>query len=124
MTEFAPGRKTEALIASANGSAKLQGRRALTIRNIVVEGQRTTIRLEAEMWEALHEIAVRENCQVNDLCSFVHETKKPGSSLTAAIRVFVMMYFKSACTEDGHRHAGHGDFKALQFNYIRVMEGN
>jgi predicted DNA-binding ribbon-helix-helix protein len=97
-------------------------RNPLTIRNIIVEGQRTTIRLEPEMWQALHEIADREKCQVNDICSFVHHHRKPGSSLTASIRVFVMIYFKCACTEEGHRKAGHGDFKMLQFNHVRERE--
>lgn len=126
MSESIPDRKPDAGIANSNHPAppetgKKQRRRALTIRNIVVENQRTTIRLEPEMWQALHEIADREKCEVNDLCSFVQHHRKPGSSLTASIRVFVMIYFKCACTEDGHRQAGHGDFKMLQFNYARAM---
>ena len=34
--------------------------------------------------------------------------KPHGTSLTAALRVFVMSYFRAAATEDGHHKAGHG----------------
>jgi hypothetical protein len=39
--------------------------------------------------------------------------KNPRTSLTAAIRVFLMLYFRAASTEDGHGRAGHGNFKNM-----------
>ncbi len=30
------------------------------------------------------------------------------SSLTAAIRVFLLSYYQAAATDEGHRRAGHG----------------
>lgn len=36
--------------------------------------------------------------------------KKENTSLTAAIRVFLMLYYRAASTEEGHQNAGHGDF--------------
>ncbi len=81
---------------------------ALISRNITVLGKRTSIRLEAQMWVALKEIAARERCSIHDLCSLVASRRKPGLSLTASIRIFLMLYFKAASTEDGHVRAGHG----------------
>jgi predicted DNA-binding ribbon-helix-helix protein len=81
---------------------------ALISRNITVLGKRTSIRLESQMWIALKEIADRERCSVHDLCSLVATRRKPGLSLTASIRIFLMLYFKAASTEDGHSRAGHG----------------
>ncbi len=82
----------------------------LVSRNICVCGRRTSVRLEPDMWSALREIAEREGARVHDVCTLVHLRRRGGTSLTAAIRVFIMLYYKAASTEDGHTHAGHGDF--------------
>lgn len=65
------------------------------------------------MWKALQEISGRENCKIHDICSLVALRKKPKSSLTAAIRVFLMLYYRAAATEEGHRKAGHGNFTKM-----------
>ena len=82
-------------------------------RNITVLGRRTSVRLEPEMWRALREIAVRERCRIHDLCSVVQMRKNPETSFTAAIRVFVMLYFRAAATDEGHGRAGHGSFDRM-----------
>ncbi len=83
---------------------------SLISRNITVVGRRTSVRLEPEMWNALREIARREQCTIHDICSLIHLRKSPSTSLTAAIRVFLMLYYRAAATEDGHVRAGHGNF--------------
>lgn len=88
-------------------------RTTLVSRNITVMGRRTSIRLEPEMWAALRDIARREQCSIHDLCSIVAYRKKPETSLTAAIRVFLMLYFKAASTDAGHQRAGHGNFDKM-----------
>jgi predicted DNA-binding ribbon-helix-helix protein len=90
------------------------GQSSLVSRNITIFGRRTSIRLEPEMWTALNDIAQRENCSVHDICSLVFVRKSPLTSLTAAIRVFLMLYFKAATTDIGHRDAGHGDFNTMK----------
>lgn len=82
----------------------------LVSRNICICGRRTSVRLEPDMWGALREIATREKCRVHDVCTLVHLRKNGSTSLTAAIRVFIMLYYKAAVTEEGHVRAGHGDF--------------
>ena len=94
--------------AQRAADALTQASSALISRNITVLGKRTSIRLEAQMWSALKEIADRERCSVHELCSLVATRRKPGLSLTASIRIFLMLYFKAASTEDGHTRAGHG----------------
>ena len=86
----------------------------LVSRNITVNGHRTSVRLEPEMWRALKEISSRENCSIHELCSLISFRKKPRTSLTAAIRVFLMLYFRAATTEDGHGKAGHGSFDNMK----------
>jgi len=87
---------------------------SLVSRNITVSKKRTSIRLEPEMWASLGEIAKREQCSIHDICTLVSVRKKRKSSLTAAIRVFIMLYFCVATTEDGHRKAGHGNFEFMK----------
>ena len=82
-------------------------------RNVTVNGRRTSIRLEPEMWNALNDIAERESCTIHDICSLVSMRKRPRTSLTAAIRVFLMLYYKAASTEKGHDKAGHGNFRYM-----------
>lgn len=91
-----------------------ESKSSLVSRNITVTGRRTSIRLEPEMWRALRDIARRENCTIHDLCSLVAMKKNKLSSLTAAIRVFLMLYYRAACTDDGHRRAGHGSFDVMR----------
>ncbi len=85
----------------------------LVSRNVTIMGRRTSIRLEPEMWQALKEISEREGCSIHDICSLVSMRKKAKTSLTAAIRVFIMLYFRASSTEQGHIRAGHGNFRLM-----------
>jgi predicted DNA-binding ribbon-helix-helix protein len=89
-------------------------RTTLISRNITVMGRRTSVRLEPEMWTALQEISRREQCTIHDICTLIGVRKNAKTSLTAAIRVFLMLYFRAASTEDGHQRAGHGDFEFMK----------
>jgi predicted DNA-binding ribbon-helix-helix protein len=86
---------------------------ALISRNITINKKRTSIRLEAQMWIALKEIAEREKCTIHDICTAISSRKSETITLTAAIRIFLMLYFKAAATEEGHKRAGHGGFKHM-----------
>lgn len=79
----------------------------LVNRNITIAGRRTSVRLEQLMWDALYEIATRENMTVHDVCAKI-ESSRSESSLTAGIRVYILSYFRSAATEAGHAATGHG----------------
>lgn len=95
-------------------TAHVPVRSTLINRNITVLGHRTSIRLEPEMWRALKDIADREQTTIHRLCSLVQIKKAPESSLTAAIRVFLMLYYRAAATDEGHKRAGHGNFEAMK----------
>jgi len=79
----------------------------LVSRNVTVAGHRTSMRLEPAMWDALEEVCRREQASLGEIATVVGHARS-ASSLTAAMRVFVLNYFYSAATEDGHRRAGHG----------------
>lgn len=88
----------EALSAAPSPNPPLQGHApsALQSKNVRIHKHRTSVRLEPAMWNALNEIAGLEGCSIHDLCGAVHDLKDPGTSFTAALRVFMMEYYRSA----------------------------
>ena len=80
----------------------------LVMRNVSVGGRRTSIRLEPQIWDTLAEICRREFCTPHDVCTHVAARKSPHRSLASSLRVFILNYFRTSATEDGHRRVGHG----------------
>lgn len=83
----------------------------LVLRNVTVNGRRTTIRLEPEMWDALAEIARRENYTQTQLCSRIADGQPPGLSFTASVRMFILTYFRTAA---------HGSLSAAEFDETEI----
>lgn len=81
----------------------------LVSRNVTIAGHRTSCRLEPFMWDALYDICARERVTIHTLCTRISERKDANTSLTAAIRVFALAYFRAAATEEGHMRASHGN---------------
>ena len=94
---------------------------SLISKNITIRGHRTSVRLEPEMWDALYDIALRESTTIHNICSLISLRKTDETSLTAAIRVFLMLYYRAATTSDGHARAGHGSFENMK-RRARVTE--
>jgi predicted DNA-binding ribbon-helix-helix protein len=77
---------------------------SLAIHNIVVGGHRTSVRLEPQMWDALQDIARRLRATVHDLVTEIDRTRT-ASSLTAAIRVYIVDFYRAAALPSGNRQA-------------------
>lgn len=67
---------------------------SLIPRNINVSGRRTSVRLESAMWAALRDIAARRGATIDQLASEIDATRT-ASSLTAAIRIFIVEFYRS-----------------------------
>lgn len=67
-------------------------------RNVVVNGRRTSVRMEPAMWDALAEICAREGRTLNEICSMV-DKRRGEMGLTAALRVFAICFFREATGE-------------------------
>ena len=65
----------------------------LVSRNITVLGRRTSVRLEPEMWDALFDVSRREGTSIHNICSLIYLRKVKESTLTAAIRVFLLLFY-------------------------------
>lgn len=83
-------------------------KKSLVTRNITVAGRRTSVRLEPDMWDALCEVSQRESHSIHELCTLIQNMKVEDSSLTTAIRTFLINYYRAAATNHGHLLAGHG----------------
>ncbi|MBP2232496.1 putative DNA-binding ribbon-helix-helix protein [Azospirillum agricola] len=79
---------------------------ALVMKNVMVNGRRTSMRLETIIWSALDKIAVKEGVTVSALISGLDAF--PAPNLASEVRIFVAHYFLEAATDDGHDAAGHG----------------
>jgi predicted DNA-binding ribbon-helix-helix protein len=77
---------------------------SLVIRNVVVAGHRTSVRLEPTMWEALHDIARQIEVPIHEIVTQVdrHRTE---STLTAAIRVYIVDFYRRAANFTGQQPA-------------------
>jgi predicted DNA-binding ribbon-helix-helix protein len=64
-------------------------------RNVTIAGRRTSVRMEAVLWDSLFEICEREALGLHDLCTRIDRARTSGG-LTAALRVFILCYFREA----------------------------
>ena len=78
---------------------------SLVIRNIVVGSHRTSVRLEPIMWEALHEIARRQRLTIHELVTAIARDRT-ASSLTAAIRVYIVDFYREAALRAAAARSG------------------
>ena len=65
----------------------------LVCKNVIVNGRRTSMRLDRETWISLSDICQREGLTIHELCSKIDTTKRE-SGLSAATRLFVLTYFR------------------------------
>ena len=73
---------------------------SLVIRNIVVGGHRTSVRLEPIMWEALRDISARRKLTMHDVVTEI-DRDRTASTLTAAIRVYIVDFYRAAALPAG-----------------------
>ena len=91
---------------------------SLISRNVTIRGSRTSLRMEKTIWDAVGEVCQRENLNIHDLCTLI-DTNRHITNRTAAIRAFIVAYYRNAATEDGHRRAGHGN--GTEENLLNVL---
>lgn len=69
----------------------------LTHKTVRLAGQRTSLRLEPEIWAALNDIASAEGVRVAEVISRLHHSGTT-RRLASAVRCFVIAYYRQkAC---------------------------
>lgn len=66
----------------------------LVTRNVTVNGRRTSIRLEPEIWQALDEIVLHTGRSYHEFCSEALARRSRGT-LTGAVRVAIVDFYRS-----------------------------
>ena len=90
---------------SRNSARKIESAEAWLIAgNIRIHGRRTSVRLEPEMWSALHEIASLEGLTIHDVCGAVDDCRNDSESFSSALRVFLLQYYRDAMN-GGHKQS-------------------
>jgi len=69
---------------------------SLKCRSIAVSGHKTTVRLADQMWDALRDVSMLEGSSVNEFCTRINDQKQRNESLTSALRVYLMLYYRDA----------------------------
>ncbi len=64
-------------------------------RNVTIGGRRTSVRMEPVLWDCLTDICRREVRPLNDVVTLI-DGRRGDSSLTAALRVFILAYYREA----------------------------
>ena len=67
-------------------------------RNIQLVSVRTSVVLETAMWDVVVEILLCENLDLNRFCQIVDKRRR-GFNLTSAIRVVVVIYYRTLTHE-------------------------
>lgn len=65
----------------------------LVCKNVIVNGRRTSMRLDKETWSSLNDICAREKVTIHELCSKI-DLARGNSGLSSATRLFVLTYFR------------------------------
>jgi predicted DNA-binding ribbon-helix-helix protein len=94
-------------------------------KNVMVSGRRTSMRMEEEFWRALDEMARRENKALSELLTQI-DNLRGDVSLTAKARLIALDYFCKASTDDGHRLAGHGSLRPINYRHCSddILQSN
>ena len=58
--------------------------------SVSLSGHQTSISLEPEFIDVLHEIAKRDNVSIASIINQIDSTRRPGTNLSSAIRVWVL----------------------------------
>ena len=67
-------------------------------RSIVFNGQKTSVSLEDEFWNALKEIAGERAIHLSDLVAEIDERRGHGN-LSSALRLFVLDYYQRPASD-------------------------
>ena len=65
----------------------------LVCKNVIVNGRRTSMRLDMEIWQSLSDICQQEHISIHQLCSKI-DAEKGNSGLSGAVRLFAFTYFQ------------------------------
>ncbi len=70
------------------------GTSLVTKRSVVINGRKTSVAIEKPFWDAVREIAIRENISIRNLVTGIDRDRQH-SNLSSTIRVFTLDYYRT-----------------------------
>jgi predicted DNA-binding ribbon-helix-helix protein len=64
-------------------------------RNIYLPSGATSIRIEAELWECLEDIARRDGIKRQDLLARIYKKHHKQRSFSSSVRVYIALYYRN-----------------------------
>jgi predicted DNA-binding ribbon-helix-helix protein len=89
----------ESIVSLRPDRAQKSDRSSLEMHNVYVAGNRTTVRLEPIIWDALQSIARQEEASLHDLISEISR-RRTTKNLSSAIRAYVVAYLLTRSLEE------------------------
>ncbi|NQU59064.1 MAG: ribbon-helix-helix domain-containing protein [Rhodospirillales bacterium] len=74
-------------------------------KNVTINGRRTSLRLEEEIWNAVDDTCQREGLSVHQLFTLI-DTHRHGVSRTSAVRSFIVGYLRALAPMNGTQRKG------------------
>ena len=75
---------------------------SLITKNVKVNGRRTSVRLEPQLWRALEDIASFEEKRIDEICNQVNARRMNKGGFTSALRVHIISYFRDRVYQTGY----------------------
>ena len=77
----------------------------LISRNVVINGRRTSLRLEQALWDAVGDICDKEGLTLYELITLI-DHRRDKISRTSAVRTVIVTYLHALATEKGYLQKG------------------
>ena len=72
----------------------------LVSRNVIINGRRTSLRLEQALWDAVGDVCDKEGLTLHELITLI-DHRRNKISRTSAVRSFTVTYLHDLATENG-----------------------
>ena len=73
----------------------------LECRNVMVEGRRTSVKLDPFTWRCLQEICHHREISIHDFCTEVKRAKAEYSGFTNALRIAILRHYRDLASTVG-----------------------
>ena len=89
----------ESVVSLRPDRVQRSDRSSLEMHNVYVAGNRTTVRLEPIIWDALQRIARQQEASLHDLISEI-DRRRTTKNLSSVIRAYVVAYLLNRSLEE------------------------
>ena len=77
----------------------------LECRNVVVDGRRTSVKLDSFTWRCLNEICDHRQLTVHDFCTEVKRAMADYTGFTSALRIAILRHYRNLASASSDRMA-------------------